>query len=234
MSTATRVRTPVVSWRRFLARFVWQPGEHVTVIGHTGSGKSFLARELLPLRTYSVVLGAKPRDDVLDGFAADGWHRVERWPAEPQYRRVLLWPRIESRADLDRLSDTFGQALDDIFVEGAWTVYVDELLQAIQRLGLTDHLEALWEQGRSLGVSLVGSTQRPAFLPLLAYSQATHLFLYRTTDERDLARLADIGGGIDRRTLRDVVQTLPRFAFAYVNTRTGEMTVSRAPDRRNR
>lgn len=222
-------RPAVRSWRRFLRGFRWAPGEHVTVIGHTGSGKSELLRSLLAQRRYVVVLGTKPRDDTLDRYIADGYRRISRWPPESNVDKAILWPRIRSRDDLAQLGPMFREALDDIFVEGSWTVSIDELHYAVDRLGLEPQLQDLWEQGRSLRVSVVAATQRPANVPLLAYSQATHVFLSRSTDDRDLQRLAELGGGHDKAELRDVVRHLPKYAFAYVHTRTGALIVTRAP-----
>ena len=220
---------PTIGWRAFVRRFAWQSGEHVTILGHTGSGKSELARRLLSGRRWVVVLGTKPRDVTLDRYVDDGYDRISRWPPEPHVTKAILWPRIIDRSDLAGLAPLFADALDDIFVQGAWTVGIDELHYAAGRLGLEPHLSDLWEQGRSLGVSVLAATQRPANVPLLAYSSATHLFLARTTDDRDLARLVEIGGGTDKQLLRDTVRKLPRFAYVYVNTRTGSMFVTRAP-----
>lgn len=228
MATA---RPPVRSWSRFyrdVAR-TWRAGEHVTIIGGTGSGKSELARRILPIRAHSVVLGSKPRDPTLEAFEADGWQRITKWPPDDDVRRALLWPPITARSDLDTLGPMFADALDDIFIEGAWAVYVDELHYATGRLGLAGHLSDLWEQGRSLAVTLIVATQRPANIPLLAYSQATYIALFRTTDARDLDRLADISGDIDRDVLRDTVRRLPRYAFAWVDTRAGKVVITRTP-----
>lgn len=226
-----RRRPPVRSWSRFrrdVAR-TWRAGEHVTIIGGTGSGKSELARRILGIRKSSVVFGTKPRDDTLDRFVADGWTRIRSWPPPEDIRRAILWPVIEARSDLDSLGPLFAATLDDIFVEGAWAIYIDELHYATGRLGLAAHLGDIWEQGRSLGVTLIVATQRPANIPLLAYSQATYLALFRTTDARDLDRLADVSGDIDRDLLRDTVRRLPRFAFAWVDTRRGDIVISRSP-----
>lgn len=220
---------PTYGWRGFVSRFRWQAGEHVTILGHTGSGKSELARRLLNGRRWTVVLGTKPRDETLDRYVDDGYERLARWPPEPHVTQAILWPRIRDRSDLASLAPLFADALDDIFISGVWTVAIDELHYATGRLGLEPHLSDLWEQGRSLGVSLMTATQRPANVPLLAYSQATHLFFARTTDDRDLSRLAEIGGGTDKAMLRDTVRKLPRFAYCYVNTRTGSMSITRAP-----
>jgi hypothetical protein len=80
-------------------------------------------------------------------------------------------------------------------------------------------------QGRSLNVSFVAATQRPSWVPLEAYDQATHLLLWRETDKRNLSRLGDIGG-VDTELIRSVVPTLPKHDFVYVNTRDGTISIS--------
>src|SRR3954471_22907642 len=55
-----------VPWHDFASSFTFKQGEHCTLVGTTGSGKTTLARELLlPQRDYVVVLGTKAEDDSL-------------------------------------------------------------------------------------------------------------------------------------------------------------------------
>jgi hypothetical protein len=87
-----------------------------------------------------------------------------------------------------------------------------------------------------MDISLVCSMQRPAKVPLLAYSQATHLFFWRCNDEADLKRIGGIGGQ-DSRIIREVVSQLygPKGSapagksnqFLYVNAKNGDKIVSR-------
>lgn len=220
----------MVNWPRFLELFAWTQGEHVTIIGPTGSGKSWLATLLLGIRSHVVVFGTKPRDETLETLERRGFRRITTWPPPALRTHVLLWPRFRKVSDEAEQRDTFRHALEEIFATGRWCVYADELPYLVGRLRLADLLELLWLQGRALRVSLVAAAQRPAWLPLAAYSQATHLFLYRPNEERDLKRLAEIGGAVDTTALRELVRRLPPHAFAYVNTRTGRVLVSRAPD----
>lgn len=118
-------------------------------------------------------------------------------------------------------------ALGSIFHQGGWTVYVDEARYVHETLKLTPYLKLLWQQGRSLGISLVTTTQRPAYMPLEMYDQATHLFLWRDTDRINLARLSSIAGDLDRDQLREEVGKLPLHDFLYANTRTGAVLRSR-------
>lgn len=224
---------PIVPWHEFVRRFQWRTGEHLTIIGETQSGKSHLARQLLAQRRYSVVLGTKPRDPSLRRFQADGWKRISSWPPPTYARRALLWPHIEERDDVAAVAPVMREALDAIYLEGAWTVWADELPFLVRDkrpgLGLREELELLWMQGAALGVSVGSACQRPWDVPQLAYSQATHIILFRATDDRDLKRFSEIGGRIDKQALRHVVRNLPDFAFVACHTRNGSAIISRAP-----
>jgi hypothetical protein len=155
------------------------------------------------------------------------WRRVERWKPRPGERRLVLWPPFKKADDQAKQRDVFRDAFRSIFTEGCWTVYVDETRYVHESLKLTPYLKLLWQQGRSLGISLVTTTQRPAYMPLEMYDQATHLFLWRDTDRVNLGRLASIAGDVDRDRLRNEVSTLPLHEYLYVNTRTGEVLRSR-------
>lgn len=217
-----------MSWRGLLQATGWQQGEHVTILGPSGSGKTLWARRILELRDYVVVLGVKLEDDSLREFEDEGYERIESWPPPRNVNRALLWPRFRDRDDaVTRGREVMGPALERIVSEQAWTIYVDELHWVSKRLNQQQVLEDVWLLGRSMDTSLVVSAQRPFSVPQPALSQATHLFLAGTSDERDLKRLAEIGGGIPKDELRHIVSTLPKHAFAYVNTRDQTVSVSR-------
>jgi len=237
--TSTRSRhadavAPRVDWQTFLASLNWRQGEHVSLVGPTGQGKSTLGLALLHRRRYVMVLATKPKDATLD--------RLTKRRHEPRYRlirdvddrtpvdaRYLIWPKFTTAADQAVQADVMHRALDATFAEGAWCIYVDELSYMVRQLGLGNMLTLIWQQGRSLGVSLMGATQRPAWVPLELYSQATHVFIWKHNDRRDLDRLGGIAsaGDVDPATIRQIVGHLSKNQFLYVNTRTGEMLRSR-------
>lgn len=226
-STPTGV--PVVPWRLLRDQLGWQQGEHVTCIGPSGSGKTTLAQQLLRLRDFVAVLGTKPSDPALSALESSGYKRIKRWPPPPSANRVLVWPKIKRREDIEDLRDVFADALDAIYAEGGWTVYVDELLWLKSRLSLGQPIDDLLTQGRALDVSVVTSAQRPFSVPQTALSQATYLALWSASDKRDLDRFGEIGGRVDRTLVRETVQHLPDHAFLWVNTRDGSLAVSRVP-----
>jgi energy-coupling factor transporter ATP-binding protein EcfA2 len=221
-------------WRDLLRDIDFQQGHHVSILGPTGSGKTYLAKALLPRRRYVVVLSNKKRDPEMTQLVF--WRRYVRernWPPSkpPQEQpRVVLWPDYNDPSDMDNQRDVFRRALRSFHHTGGWAVYIDEVDYLSRDLGLADELESLWRQGRTLNVSVIGATQRPAGVPLAMYSQAQHLFVFRTPDRRDRDRLSEIGS-VDGGRLGDIVADLRQHEFAYVDARTGGVTVSKVGGR---
>lgn len=222
---------PSVSWSDFKRQFQWQQGEHVTLIGHTGSGKTETLIRLLPYRKYVAVFGTKGRDKTMDQLTRAGYLRLKQWTGDLS-NHVVLWPEIsgigpESRKYLRRV---FLEAMNSIYNAGGWCLAIDEISFFSDMLGLEGELRFMLQQGRSSGISIIGGTQRPYYIPLSFYSQATHLFFWHESDRRNLERIGEISGHVDNRRIVREVQKLkgPKFEgdtreTLYVNTRTGQI-----------
>lgn len=224
---------PRVSWEEFLRHFRWEQGEHISAIGPTGSGKTTLIRQLLARRDYVAALATKPADSTMSGLVRKEKFRLIRsWDEKPPVvgrgQKVVLWPKFQRPEDQINQQYQIDRALREMFVSGGWCVFADELFYLCKTLRLTSLLETYWTQGRSLGLSLVGGTQRPAHVPLFAYDQATHLFFWRDNDETNLRRIAGLGG-MSAKEIRSAVTGLPKHHALYVNTRDGEIMVTQAP-----
>lgn len=212
-----------VQWESFLERtFDWRQSEHVTLLGHTGSGKTTLARSILPKRTYRLIIATKLRDDSIDAFRKRGYKVSRTWPVDHNiWPRVVYWPQVKNIHDTPLQADAIARCLNHVYRMGYWTVYFDEVRYITEVLGLGPYVSQLWREGRSSGISVVAGTQRPAWIPREAYSEATHLFIWRSTNRYDLKRLED-ASNIDTGELSPIIKSLPKHDVLYVNTRTGE------------
>jgi len=232
----------VIPWAEFQANFRWGQGEHITMVGRNGCGKTNLALALLQDRNYVVGFGTKPKDKTLDLLQRNhGWKRIQSIDERPGNtpdasgrvppKRLLLWPTFRTIQDADKHGPVFQDALEQLFAEQNWTLFADEIGYITRTLGLQGLAEKWWRQGRSIGLSFVTATQRPAWIPLDAYSEANHLFLWQATDKRNLDRLKEISGPTDGSDIRGVVRGLNfhKYQVLYVNTTTGYTAVTVPP-----
>lgn len=216
---------------RALREMDWRPGEHVTLIGPTGRGKTELLIELLSERRWGVFLSTKRRDETQAPLERLGFRPVADPAAiQPEvHNRYIFRPPFPKRAQADRLKSThraaFRMALMQLRDQTGWTIGVDECRYIAHTLGLQDELELLWLQGRSEGTTVVANTQRPRFIPLEAYSQATHLMFWSSPDQSDVARIAELTS-FDRQAVMKALTRLDKHDFLYTNTVTGQMFVT--------
>lgn len=225
---------------------VWEykAGEHLSLLGPTGNGKTTLAYQLLR-RTATqelpgVVLVMKPRDDTADKFTrASKYRRVRSWPPrvslwQPGRRPgYTLWPAHSFIPELDDRQHfgIFRSVLRDTYRRGGFVVFADEVAGLMDLPnpvkggpGLDVDLNRLWMRGRSMGTGLWAATQRPAWVPLNMYQQAEHLFLSYDPDMRSRKRFEEIGG-VDPDLVGSVTARLPKFSWLYVRRRDRTMCV---------
>lgn len=223
---------PMVPWESFVRAMQWLQGEHVALIGPTGCGKTNLAFWLLPHRKYITIFATKPRDKSLEVFGQhNGFKVIRKWEklSISKFPRRILWPDASNIHTVESTQKTeFVNAMQSIYHQGGWTIYIDELWWVCQQLGLTKYIKIFLQQARSISESLVVASQRPSWIPVEVYDQSTHLFFWRDTDERNLRRLAGISW-INSRIIVEAIATLPKWHVLYVNTRTGEMMITRPP-----
>ena len=225
---------PTLTWDEFQSQFTWWQGEHLTCIGPTKAGKTTLMHELLAkahregTHPWQVLVATKRKDEVLDTFKPDGFVTIPQW-AVSDYEltpKVMLAPPLPSAADKEIQRTEVRKALNSIYHQGGWLVYLDELKHIATYLKLEPEVELLMHQGRSAGITVCSGVQRPRHVPLMAYDQTTHLFLWESRDHNIRKRLAELGGRADPELVMHGVSNLAGHEFLYVNPTTGEVVKS--------
>lgn len=236
---AAALEVPSITWEEFEPDFIaaWKElsgdygGEHVTLIGPPGQGKTTLALRILNARadareTNEVICATKPRDPVL---RRSGWPIVRQWPPGYGKDQVILWPPYgDPRTAAKRQRAVFQPMLAEAFKDGYRVLYIDEITYFEDELGLGKLLNTLLGQGRSQPIAMVGGTQRPARIGRAWFSHTSWLFLWKNQDEDDLRRIGEIGG-TDTRLVRELVRSLAEHEVLVVRVRTGEMVRTTAP-----
>lgn len=205
-------RLTVMQWAQFeeLFRQHHKQGEHVSVVGPTGSGKSYAALQLCRIvgerkqrngRPSSVtILGIKYRDDTLTRFIKENDYKViKKWPPAYGEEHNVVWPKVKvasQRPYQHRIK--FVPLLDEMYQEGGQTVEISEAAYferpQPKGLGMSSQLEQFWSEARSGKITVVAETQRPRHVTLLMWTEPSWLIIFLPDDIADLKRVAEASG----------------------------------------
>jgi hypothetical protein len=156
-------------------------GDRVTVFGKTGSGKSTLVRQLLRRYSRAVLVDPKGRASVDDWPIVYGSSAFLRaWPATPRIV-VRTGPGEDRRKWIDAI-------MWHVWATGETAVALDETIGVVDANRGSSGVDAVWSQGRELGITAYVCTQRPSKVPPVIVSEAEHVFVFRLNrrDDRDL------------------------------------------------
>ena len=244
---------PFVAWDHLYGYLKqhFEQGDHVAVLGPTGSGKTHIALEVAELRSYVILIACKPKDPlIVDAMKRGYWLiptdrlEVPYVDGKPYHSKVIYWPRLSekqrSRLPHSMLLETEREmqkprvkgALGYVRHNGHWAVLLDEGTYVCRDLGLQRDIDSALFQFRTLNSSIIILAQRPSWVGRYALSSPTHLFLFNTNDRDDRKALGDISG-VDTALVRDIVGGLDfqKHHFLYIDTRNRVMLRSVAPKR---
>jgi hypothetical protein len=207
-------------------RWHYQTGQHVTILGPTGSGKTHLMWQLLEHtanpQVPAVILAMKPRDTTTESWMKKlKYKKVGTWPPihklfTEKPAGYVVWPPHSFDAEQDDWNHEviFRGVFNDCYRRGDRILVCDEIL-ATKDLNLNREMVRGWTRGRSMGMGLWGGSQRPFDVPLYAYGQAEHLFIANDPDHRSRKRYSEIGG-FDGSVVASWVHALKKHQFLYI------------------
>lgn len=199
----------------------WDPENcpHHSIIGLTGSGKSYLAiKGILSMCQRDRVLIVDTKGD--DKLVSVTGKPITEIPRNPWYLPLgqrrdeprQFWYRLVVSDDPHKAREQVHAALKRVYDDGNWVVYLDEIYDITAsrapNLNLAPWVERVYKKGRSRHVSMIAATQSPAWVPRVFYDQASFAWIGRIRDRERQKRLLEIGG-MDRQDL-SVLATLKR------------------------
>lgn len=219
-----------LSWPSFLEQLRWKQGNHTTIFGQTDSGKTHvllkLLRDVVTPEHYGVFIATKKRDPILRKNALPGWEIIRKWPPTYDDPHQILWPKIERPEQIRDQQEQIARFLVDAYTRGGRVVAIDELNYVSDDLRLKPLLNMLYQQGRTLGVSMFACAQRPRNLVMGALGQIQHCIVLDVPDRYDLQRLSEIR---DRNTFLAAVDECDFGSHDFVYASRRLVCVSRAP-----
>lgn len=158
----------------------------IIVLGKRGSGKSLLVMKACQdkkrLLIYDTI--GEYRDGVIIpdlNELRDYWFKVYRGDF-----RIIYQP-VDPEADFDSVCHQVALCEDLTFV-------IEEMDRFARPLALSREFKEIIQRGRHHRVELIGITQRPHGIDKLLTSQAKQMFIFNTTEPRDIDYFKDVVG----------------------------------------
>lgn len=213
--------------------FRYGPGEHLSLIYPTQKGKTHLAYQLAdvamrqnPGLSFASLMPKSRSPATVNWARALDLQETPVWPPrrklmQSRPRGHVLWPPhrkdLSAAADRAQVADVMRGAMHDLFNQGDCITFADDVFLLAVLMGLNPECEEFWTAGSEGGAGLWSANQKPSgtlgsgSVSSFAYNSVTHLGLGRDTDERNIRRFAEIGGGVDPKEIAYHVRNLRLF-----------------------
>jgi hypothetical protein len=229
--------------------FRYETGEHAAWIYPTQKGKSTLAWQTLAAaqRQHPDLSIATLMPKALSPSTARWAEAMDfrETPAWPPRRKLfagkpagyVVWPPhrkdVSAAEDREQVAEVLRKAMHHQYWRGNSITFADDLHLLAVLMGLNAECEQFWTAGAEGGSALWGANQKPSgtlgsgAVSSYFYNSSSHLFLGRDTDERNVKRFSEIGGGVDPREIAEIVRNLKLYRIGpktisqvlYIDTR---------------
>jgi len=193
--------------------------EDLVICGSKGSGKSYLANELLKSFNNITCIVWDYNFQFHDARSML-FHTLEELLEvfdQAKRGRYILQP-------YDKSQQAFEDLCDAVFERGNCVLFLDELHLFTSKQSIIKPFQNLILSGRPRGVSVISISTRPAQIPNAVLSNASHVFCFRLNIESDVKFLESWMGSevwqlmpVDKRQKMKDAPVLPEHTFYYRN-----------------
>lgn len=199
------------------------PNSRTFIVGMTGSGKTYLAKQMLVATRRLIVFDtkenlAKPMN--LQRGTYKNWSRF--------IRGLSLRIQVKDSPENENRAEYFNKMCYRIRESANCMLYIDEVLDVLgSSYNPEYHLRSLFSKGRepitnsrgeivSGNIGVVASTQRPSRIPLIMLTEAENIFCFRLQNPDDRKTIAGYMG------LSELPQIHDEHGFYYFNKSMAE------------
>lgn len=156
----------------------------VGAIGRTGSGKSFIMKQLLDKQSRVIIVDSKHQVNW------PGYHLTSSPSAALLEKKVIFRPE-------GRITDAFWEDVMDVLHEdGGGILYIDELAEVCTANTMPAGLRSIFRMGRELGVGCYWAAQSATEITNTAIRQSDVLILFLNLGASDRDKLIKTCGDI--------------------------------------
>ena len=165
--------------------FQVKPNQRCVIVGMTGSGKSQFAQFLCSEFNSLIVLDYKHEIN-WEGFKIlHSESELSKVGLEREYNRVIF------RVPVDWEEEDYDRFFKFVLRRGNTRVYADEGMTLGTNSSFPKHLKIITVVGRSLGVGLIITVQRPATIPTFLMSDSEHKFIFYLSRKEDRKKVEE-------------------------------------------
>lgn len=154
------------------------------LIGQSGTGKSYLAKRLLPVSGRLCIID--PKRLFKYNHDIEVYHNVD-WLLFNRPDRFIYRPKPDN---LTNLYD-YNRVYKYVYDRGNFLCYTDDIVGVMNKTRYPHYLQVCYQMGREKNVSMLSAFQRPANVPLFTYTEVNKFWIFTLVSGGDTKRVRE-------------------------------------------
>jgi len=185
------------------------------IFGKRGSGKTVLAQSLIKDQARWLVYDTLGEYET--GVIVEDLPTLKSFWKEVYWQKFkIIYQPLDPEGEFDTICELVWECQNMTFL-------VEEVDRYSRPLAMSLPMKEVVQRGRHRSIELIGVTQRPHIVDRLITSQAKEMFIFSTTEPRDIQYFKDtIGGNVE-----DKIVELKEYEFVHQQDKSNELTIEK-------